>query len=341
VNKTTVTKRDVAKLAGVSHMTVTRVLAGATCVSPSTRRRVLWACQELRYRPNIAASSLRTRRSHAIGVVVPNLEHTFFARLVNVTENLCTRAGYHTIMIQRRFRNGRSSFRWPDFEFLLGRQIDGLLIYSNVPNTMRTRLKRERVPMVFVEAEPGDPELPFVCTDSVDGSRRITEHLIEAGHRRIAYLAGPENHPNGRRRVEGFRAAMDRAGLEIPPNWIRHTNYNMDGGREAMRELLAAKLGFTAVACASDYVAIGAMSACHEQGVAVPEDVSITGFTGDPIGEYTTPPLTTMSQPVQRVSRRALEILLEMIAGSTETAPHVLESAELVVRRSVKRISQR
>jgi len=227
----TITKKDVARLAGVSHMTVSRVLSGYAHVSPELRDKVQRACTTLNYRRNTAASTLRSRRSHAIGVAVPTFRHMFFARLLNAVEEACRANGYHFVATQGRLRDGQlSALDWEDMSFLLGRQLDGLIIDVALPPDALAKLKAERVPVVFVDCAPDDPAFNFVGTADADGMAELTEHLIDLGHRDIAFLGGNPEIYTGSERLRGFKRALARRNLKVNKDLLRVTNFQMDGG---------------------------------------------------------------------------------------------------------------
>ncbi len=336
MNKKT-TKKEVAQLAGVSHMTVSRVLNHFPYVSKQAREKVLSACRELNYRPNIIASSLRSKKTYALGVVVPTFKHTFYARFLNRVEEECKKAGYHIIVIQgRKAEDLKIQLEWSDLEFLLARQIDGLLIDLELPREILAKLRRESIPIVFVDMPPEDNGFSFVGTTDFEGTRELTHYLIRSGHRRIAFFSGPEGRYTSDQRLEGYKSALKENNIPVSGELISYTNYQTSGGYESMLKLLSVKRNFTALIGANDYIAIGALCACSQKGIKVPEDVSVAGFTGDEIGAYTVPPLTTMVQPIEEIGKKAVEILLAKIRDPNRPVERVLLPPGLLKRNSVK-----
>jgi len=319
-------------------MTVTRALRDSPSVTPATKRRVLSVCRKLNYRPNLVASGLRSRKSYAIGIIIPTFKHTFYARLLNRVEDEARKAGYHIVVFQGERGHAQLVMTWPDMEFLLARQIDGLLIDLELPSEIVRNLKKERIPAVFVDIPPKDNDFPFVGTADFDGSRELTNYLISLGHRRILFLGGPADHYTSVQRFAGYRAALRENGLVFSGDLVRHTDYDTEGGYQTCRELLVGQRNFTAIFGVNDYIAIGALSALTEKGISVPGDVSVVGFTGDDIGAHTIPPLTTMVQPVEEIGGRAVEILFARITDSKRPVERLLLPARLMERRSARRI---
>lgn len=344
MNRKRTTNKEVAKLAGVSHMTVSRVLNNFPHVSPAIRRKVLQICRRLNYRPNLAAVTLRGKKSCALGVVVPFLHHTYYAQLLNSIEEACRRVGYHVVVIQGRSSANLNNFLTrEDFEFLLARQIDGLLIDLNLDNSLVLYLKREGLPLVFIDIPPAGNQFSFVGTADFEGGKEITEYLLRLGHRRIVFLAGPKDSCTSQNRLAGYRAALTEARIAFDEKLIHYTNYHLNGGYRAACKLLLGGPGksFSAIACANDYIAIGAMAALSQKNVKVPQEVSVTGFGGTESSFYTTPPLTTMGQPVEKIGRKAVELIMAQIQHPGQHSETVLLPATLLKRSSTAPLKTR
>ncbi|MFH0797087.1 MAG: LacI family DNA-binding transcriptional regulator [Candidatus Omnitrophota bacterium] len=334
MNRSAITKTEVAKLAGVSHMTVSRVLNNFPYVTSATRKKVRSACRKLKYRPNLIAASLRSKKSRAIGVIVPNFRHPFYARFLDAVEDACHSAGYHIIVIQGKCHDHQSRITWQDFEFLLARQIEGLLIDLPLNKTIYSRLKKEKVPTIFVDLPPKDNRFSFIGTADFDGAREMTRHLIKLGHRKIAFLAGPEEAYTSQERLAGYKTALLNARINYNSELVLHTNYETDGGYEATKKLLSSRITFTAIFSANDPIAIGVLAALQKKSIQVPGKISVAGFTGDEIGAYTHPPLTTMVQPIEEIGRKAVEGLLVRIANPKKPVEKILLPATLLERSS-------
>ncbi len=327
---------DVARAAGVSAMTVTRALNDHSYVRAETRKKVLAACRKLNYRQNLTASILRGSRSKVLGVVVHTFRHSYYARFLDGVEKAAREAGHHIVVLHAEGSADECySLKWDNIEFLLARQIDGLILHVKFPENIMLRLESERIPIVFVDQSSRRKGL-FVGTADHEGAREMTEYILSLGHRRIAFLGGPEDAYTSCERLEGYREALKAAGLSANRNWLTHTDYRLEGGYQAMRQLLV-RCGpdaFTAVVSANDYVAIGAMSALREAGIKVPGQMSVAGFTGDEIGAFLNPPLTTMVQPGKEIGIRAVDLLLAKVRGDSTSNKACLLAPKLVIRSS-------
>lgn len=334
----TITKKEVAERAGVSHMTVTRVLNNHSYVTDSARARVMEACLELNYRPNRIASSLRSKKSFAIGVVVPTFRHTFYSRFLDSVEREASVNDYHIITVQtRRQKEKLRNLDWKQLEFLLARQIDGLIMIDSFPSAdIIKKLKEEKLPVVFADVPPEDDGFPFVGTADFKGGKIITDYLINKGHKSIAFIGGHAGHYTSEQRLKGCKYSMKENRIPLRDELVLNTDYTTEGGGKAAETLLKSGKRFTAVACANDYIAIGALSAFHSAGVKVPDKVSVAGFTGDEICAFTVPPLTTMVQPIEKIGRKSVEMLLARIEHPERPVERVLIDAELCERESVK-----
>jgi DNA-binding LacI/PurR family transcriptional regulator len=318
---------DVARLAGVSHQTVSRVLNGHPHVSPTTRERVVAAMHELDYRPNAFARGLVTRRSQRIGVL------SFDSRLfgpgstLHAIERAARAAGFGVAVA------GMSDHAGGDIdeavEALRAQAVDGVIVIA--PNSAAVRALRvlaTPVPVVALEAEFYDQ--PVVAIDQRDGAALATSHLLDLGHRTVWHVTGPLDWREAELRLEGWRDTLLAAGAPVPAplsgDWSPRSGY--DAGLE-----LASRDDVTAVFAANDQMAVGLLHAMSERGRRVPEDVSVVGFDDIPEAEFFQPPLTTVHQDFDEVGRRGLELLLARI-DRPDTLSSVTIAPTLVSRAS-------
>lgn len=339
--KKNITKQDVALYAGVSHMTVTRVLQKSPNVSSATRKKVLHACKTLGYRPNILASSLREQRSRTIGIIIPTFEHAFFARFLRHIETDCRNRGYHAVAIQGRREPSSPppSIAWEDIEFLLMRRVDGIIVAFSIPEKLEQKLFHEHLPTVFFDSPPHDKKkFSYVALKDYEAGYTLTSWLLSLGHRNIAFLSGSLISPVNEGRLRGYRAAIKAHGIPYNPNLVPKGELSLEGGKQNTEFLLAKKEPFTALIGANDYLAIGAIATLHAKGIKVPEDISVAGITGDPIGEFVAPPLTTMVQPVEPMAHAVTELLFARIQNSSILPESRLFSASFLPRKSVRPI---
>ena len=336
-----ITRADVAALAGVSGMTVSRVLNNSSHVTESTRRAVLDACQKLKYRPNAFAAGLRSKKSLSIGVVVPTFKHTFYGRMLAALEVVMRQANYHIISMQLDPQTLNSGTEWDEIEFLLSRQIDGLILDVTLLPETEMQLLSEKIPLVFVDAPPALPEFDFIGTTDYEGMAEITRHLIAAGHSRISYVGGLIDSRTNISRRQGWESALREAGITPESNWIFQHGFNREDGIRVVEQHIEELKKCSAIVCANDYVASGVITQLYEAGFRVPDDFSITGFSDDEIASFSYPNITTYRQPIEKVAHCAGELLLQKINGSTEAKPvYQLISGNIVIRNSVINISR-
>ncbi|MEU4526259.1 MULTISPECIES: LacI family DNA-binding transcriptional regulator [unclassified Amycolatopsis] len=321
---------DVAGMAGVSHMTVSRVVNESGPVRPETRERVLAAVQKLGYRPNTAARALVTGRSGTLGVVA--LESNLYgpASTLYGIENAAREAGYG-VAICSVTRPGRTSIG-DAVESLRRQAVEGIVVIApHVTAGRALDAAPADIPLVAVGGGDSAP-VPVLSVDQYDGARRVTEHLLSLGHRTVWHLAGPEDWLEARDRERGWRETLEGRGLRVPA--VVRGDWSPRSGYEAGRALVG-KRGLKAVFSANDQMALGLLRAFTEAGIRVPEDVHVAGFDDVPEAEYFTPPLTTVRQDFIEVGRRTFGLLEERMAGGDAGARHLVP-AELVVRESTR-----
>ncbi len=327
---------DVARAAGVSVATVSRVLNGAETVAPELRDRVVSASRELGYRPNPHARALHTGRSHAIGVAATYVGG-FFADLFDGLESRLAGAGYRLLVAGG---NGQRADERNTLFDLLNRHVDGLVVFLEAVGDadLAEVVGRGTPTLVLGRVVPGIEDRCFAW-DQRAGGALATRHLLAMGHRRIGHLAGPTSNLHARERREGYVQAMREAGIALEPGWIAEGDFQENGGREAMRTLLA-QSDLTAVFVANDQMALGALSALWERGLRCPTDLSLIGFDDQRVSSFTTPPLTTVRQPLEELGRIVADRLLldirsEQGAGRPDLPPLALVKRASVERREV------
>jgi LacI family transcriptional regulator len=319
-----VTRDEVARRAGVSVATVSYVLNnGPRRVSPEKQQRVLAAVAELGYRPNAIARSLRARRTRILGLVLPDTANPYFAGLSHAIEEAAAARGYQVVVSNAADRPDREASQ---IEALLRLQVDGLLwIPADVRGARRPPWPPP-IPTVQVDRALPHRGGPLACdvigSDNVGGGRLAAAHLVQLGHRRVAYLAGPAYHLHARARLRGFEQALAEAGLALAPDLVDHGDFKYASGAAiAVRWCrLPAGARPTAIACGNDAMAIGALWAAAEAGLRVPHDVSITGYDDLPQAAYTVPPLSTVAQPLEQIGDAAVARLLARIESPAEAA---------------------
>jgi LacI family transcriptional regulator len=326
------TMSDVAREAGVSLMTVSRVLNEKGEVSAETRQRVLAVMARLDYRPSGVARSLATQRTSTIGLVVPDNANPFFSEVARGVEHAAYAHGYNVFLCNTDEDLDRERAVLHSLE---EKRVDGLVLCSSrlEDDELRSMIARHPA-MVLVNRRLEGEGVSAVLVDDELGGRLATEHLLRTGRRRIGFLTGPTASRSGRQRVNGYLAAFAAAGVPYGSAWVRPCAPTVEGGRQASRELLAAHPGLTALLCYNDLVAVGALQACAELHCAVPGQLAIVGFDDIPLAALVTPPLTTCRAPRYELGCEAMRLLLDHISASAPQHNEVMLQPELVVRAS-------
>ena len=311
--------KDVARLAGVSTATVSRALNTPDRVDPVTRQRVLDAAARLRYVPHGAARTLRSHRSKMIGAVVPSFDYALDARTTSALQRRLDERGYSLVLAEHHY------------DLAAELRVAGQLVQHGVDAFVFVGL--DHAPNLFALLE--DYGRPYVLTWGVDAleqhpsvgfdnraaTHAVTRHLLELGHRRIGLLSAPvEGNDRARARGEGVRAALAERGLALAPECVQYAAISLSAAQEAMERLLAAPDRPTAVVATNDVFAVGAMLACRQAGVRVPQDVSITGVDNTDLGATQTPGLTSVRTPIIEIGRAAADQLVARLEGEPYTA---------------------
>jgi DNA-binding LacI/PurR family transcriptional regulator len=323
--------KDIARLANVSHSTVSRALRGSPLVNRETRERIRRIAAESGYTPSAAARSLVTHRTATIGVVVTSIADPFAAEVVLGIEDAANDRNYSVILAnsnaqpEREVRVVRS---------LEERRVDGIIVTSSrVGAIYAEKLPQSQVPIVLLNNQHPSEFLHSVMIDNLRAARDATLHLIGLGHRRVAYIGDRFGYQSDTERLGGYRAALDLEDVPFLPEYVVHGDGKPEGGAAAMATLLALSSPPTAVFCYNDMSALGAMCAIASHGLNVPGDISIVGFDDLFVARYCSPPLTTVRQPMREMGRLALENLLKILDGSGPQ-PNIKVPGELVLRHS-------
>ncbi|WP_062383615.1 LacI family DNA-binding transcriptional regulator [Demequina iriomotensis] len=315
---------DVARLAGVSVATVSKVVNGRYGVSKETVARVQEVIDEVGYAGNLSAAGLRGQRTNVLGILVGGFE-PFSAELMKGAWAAAEGSGYELLA-----HSGGHGHGWErrSLARLGGTLIDGAILVT--PTVLNTATG---VPVVAIDPHYGPSSLPTVDSHNVAGARAATTHLIELGHRRVAFLGGRHDLDSGRRREEGFRTAMEAAGVEIDEDLVVETNYEPELAAHAAESMLSLPERPTAIFAANDTTALAAMDVALDMGLSVPYDLSIVGFDDIPEAAAAPVPLTTVRQPLQEMGAEAMHMLLALVGGEA-CEQHVRMDTSLVVRES-------
>jgi LacI family transcriptional regulator len=323
---------DVAREAGVSLMTVSRVLNKKGDVSADTRQHVLKIVKRMDYRPSGVARGLATQHTGTLGLVMPDVANPFFAGVARGAEDQAYSEGYNVLLCNT---NEDPQREVAILQSLEEKRVDGLVLCSSrLDERLLHPLLEHHPAAVLVNRRLEGNGVGVVMVDDEVGSRTITELLLQAGHQAIGFLAGPAASYSGQQRAKGYRAAMVAAGLPYNPIWVRNCSAFVEGGVTATRELLIAYPALTALVCYNDLVAVGALHACAELGRRIPQDLAVAGFDDIPLVDRITPPLTTCHVPRYDLGARAMRLLLDRISGCAAECQEVVLPVELIVRAS-------
>ena len=316
---------DVAKQAGVSEATVSRVLNGKQGISDTTRAAVLTALDVIGYeRP----THLRGRTPRMVGLIVPELQNPIFPAFAEVVAGALAQRGFNAVLCTRTGSMSEAEY----VDMLLERQVSGMIFAggqyaeADAPHDHYVRLLRLRLPVVLVNAAAEHLDFPRVSTDDAVAMEQAHAHLAYLGHERIGLILGPPDHVPSLRKLEAFERLSPATDL------VERTRFSLEGGHAAATRLLAR--GVTAIICASDPLALGAIRAVRRAGMSVPADVSVVGYDDSAFMSCTDPPLTTVRQPIDAVGRAAVELLTGQIEGGQVAAEELFFEPEIVARGS-------
>lgn len=336
-----VTMHDIARIAGVSAMTVSRALSGHPDVNEDKRRRIIDIAEGLKYRPNRLARFLITNESFLIGVIVPDISQPFFCDITRGVQEVVSKEGYDLVLCH----SGRDADQERrEIDMLLARRVDALLIASEqrADNLdVFQELEEQGVPYVLVDRRFVALDCPCVRTDDREAGRLATEHLISLGHRRIAHVGGPDVS-TGIERLEGYVLALKQAGIPVREELIERSNFKEEGGRQAMAKFLQLPERPTAVFTANAYLGFGAVQACYEAGLQVPRDISFVGAGDIEPAQHPNPFLTTVVWDRREMGQEAGGMLLKLLADKPlpKRQRDVVIPPRLTIRHSARPLSE-
>ena len=328
-SKSPVTLEMVAKLAGVSSSTVSRLLNGTAVVSDAKSEAVAQATKTLGFVPNPLARGLAGGRTLSIGVVTQAIDSPFYGVALRGIEDALDPMGYNPLFMSAQLGSLAEA---RCLETLHARRVDGIVMLMPRLSDAALKACAQALPVVVTGRELRAAQLFSLNFDNFTGALRATEHLLSLGHRRIAFITGGEEHSDASERHRGYSAALQVAGVAFDPQLVVPGRYNEASGLEAVNHLVSKKRKFTAIFAANDQMAAGAALGLFRHGLRVPEEVSLVGFDDLPTSVYATPPLTTIHQPAYELGRLAAASIMQMIAGTQPTA--IMPLPELLLRGS-------
>ncbi|MGF7046632.1 DNA-binding LacI/PurR family transcriptional regulator [Paenibacillus sp. DS2015] len=323
---------DVAREAGVSVATVSKVINHYSDVSDKTRKKVKLIIKELRYQPNVVARGLVKGRSWTVGVLI-NISFTnpFVSELLDGIKTALEHSGYDLMRLSTRLDD-------PDYSFIdhcQSRNLDGVIVFGvERENPSMEQLVHTDMPVMFVDTALVGNRAGYITTDNQNAIELAVQHLYDLGHRHIAYISGELGHAVANSRFEGYKQQLEKLGISYDKSYLKKCDYSFDGGAISMRKLLSLPIPPTGVLCTSDMAAFGAIHEIEEHGLNVPGDISVVGFDNTYYAQVFKPGLTTINQNIHNIGVRAIESLITMIENSEYLPPILTEPSNLVIRQS-------
>lgn len=324
---------DVAKQAGVSPATVSRVIQGAKNVSPATRVKVERAIEELGYVPSAVAQSLRSKRTRSLALVVSDITNPFWTTVARGVEDAAQRHDY-SVLLCNTDENLAKQLRYLDF--LIGQQVDGVIIAPYDSDAQHLdKLRRRNIPTVLIDRRIEGWDLDSVCGDSLSGARALVQHLIGLGHSQIATISGPAITSTAEDRIAGYCLALTEAGISIDPRLIKRGEFRDISGEMLTHQLLDEGLEPTAIFAANNAIAMGVIDALSQRNLRIPQDIALVCFDDMPTSSHLFPFLTVMAQPAYDMGVNAAQLLLSRLNSEVKLQPrHVVLPVRLIVRHS-------
>ena len=326
--------KDIAERAGVSIMTVSKSLRDESDISVATKARIRKLAADMGYVPNSAAQGLRNRTTRLVGLIISAATDPVFARISMALEEQAHARGYDILFAHSLNQTGREE---ACIRRMLARRVDGLFLSPvyrrELQATMYDELWNRRIPTVLLgHRAPFCSNFASVETEDILASYMVTRHLLQLGHRRIAFLCGPAASPASQERLEGYRRAIREAGLEVQDSLLFQAGGTIEEGEKAAAQMVAEQCDATAVQAVNDLVAIGAGTFLLRQGLKIPQDVSLAGYGNILVSEHFRVPLTTIRQPKHRMGIAAMESMIKLLAGEMPPVKRLV--GELVIRES-------
>jgi LacI family transcriptional regulator len=322
---------DVARLAGVSIKTVSRVFNREPHVRPSTRDKVIAAAESLNYRPNLSARQLASRLSFVIGMLYDNPNSYYVTEVQYGSLQTCWEYGYNLLIHPCQSDSGKLV----DEVAALQGQVDGLILLQPLSDIQELceLLLENQIAAVRVSQRPFEG-IPWISVGDAEAADDMTEYLLRLGHRRIGFIVGHPDHGQSHDRLAGYRSALQRNDIDFDDRLVEQGLFDYESGYSCAQKLLSSVPRPTAIFASNDQMAMGVLSAAHEQGIKVPGSLSVAGFDDSPFARYAWPALTTVRQPITKVARLATEVLMQQLQGTLKGESKHRLQAELVRRAS-------
>lgn len=327
-----VTIKDIAKLAGVSHTTVSRALNDSPLIKPATKDKIKKIAAELHYVPNFNAKSLVNQKSYTIGVFFSSISHgTSSSFLVDVIK------GVNSVLDENYSIAVNGIDTLVHFDKIISKRFDGIIVLSqsDTDNAFIYYIQQTGIPLVVLNRRLDDPSIPNVSANDQQGVEHAIDEAISLGHKNLAYINGKSSFRSSAERKQGFVNSLSKHRLPVQPEFMVNGDYSMESGFEKMNQLLDLPTPPSLVFCANDDMAIGALKACFSKERKVPHDISIIGFDDIAFAQYSTPALTTIHKPIDKISEIGMQMLIALMNNGTLEKTQILVDTFLVKRESL------
>jgi DNA-binding LacI/PurR family transcriptional regulator len=326
---------DVAKEAGVSIATVSKVINNTGRISDKTRTHVNKVMARLQYEPNMIASALMGKITYTIGLTIPDLANPFFAEIARAVEDRAQELGF-SLVICSTDNNPEKELKY--INLLIKKRVDGIVLVTSIQNdTAIKELITKKLPITLIAREMQTLAVDTVLVDDYLGGIQATSHLIAKGHKRIAVIAENMNIMSSKERIRGYRFALNEANIKVDSSIIMECDFSIEGGKEISRRLLTSANPPTAIFACNDLLATGVIQAARELNIDVPAELSVVGFDNTIIATLTDPSLTTIAQPIQEIGRNAVDLLIKEIKSEKTGKQRIVLHPELVERGSTSK----
>ncbi|MCW9716912.1 substrate-binding domain-containing protein [Avibacterium sp. 21-599] len=326
------TMKDIARIAQVSTSTVSHVINNTGYVSEAMRARVMNVVESLNYRPSALARSLKVKQTNTLGMLVSATNNPFFAEVVSGVEQYCNQHQYNLIISSI---DGAENRLEQNIQTLIQKQVDGLLLMYSDSQYADLKQLNISLPVVVMDWWPTALNADKIYENSELGAYLATQYLIQQGHREIAIITGNLQKSLAQNRLQGYKKALQEAQLPLNPEWIIESHFDFEGGVIGMKKLLQAKKRPSAVFACSDTIAVGVYQVAWQQGLNIPQDLSVIGYDDIMLAQYLSPPLSTIHQPKAELGKLAVETLLKRIKTPEKPYQSLLLGPKLVVRESI------
>jgi len=328
------TIKDVAKLAEVHPSTVSRVINGNPRISEKTKNKVLLIIKKLGYTPNAIARGLKTKRTHTLGMLIPDITNPFFSEIARGVEDAANKNSFNVILCNTddKLKKERTYL-----EILREKRVDGLILgTAHIRDKSILALENKKFPYILISRNIERLNKNCIIIDDVEGGIMATEYLIKLGHRRIAHITGPLKTRSALNRLKGYKLALKKHEIEYKDELVGEGDFRIKGGYQVMKRFLKLTEPPTAIFAANDLIALGAMQAIQKKNFHIPEDFSVIGFNDIELASFIYPPLTTIRQPILEMGNLAVKMLLRIIIEKEFNQRRIILQPKLIIRESCK-----